>query len=247
MSGAGTATGTALEQVAPGVIAQVQGEKPFTVSELAGLLAAPAATLPEAESFPAPPSPVSLTGTLKGALRALPRVFGLVVPTERRRLEAAEVRRLTDEINAIDALSTEIGNRKKAIQEYMRTHMDFTGEGDETVTSATIRVAEGVAKGHWLLARPGEPYEVPVEGYSECWQQRYVKGSAEVSQALLEKLAAEGTITRAEHLGFTREVRKLDEDRITDFIRKSPARGLAILAAITTRSAPSASVYAPRK
>lgn len=240
-------TGTALAQVAPGMIARVSGEKPFTVSELADLLAAPAAKLPEAESFPAPPRPVSLTDALKDALRALPRVFGIVVPTERRKLEAAEVRKITDEINAIDALSTEIGTRKKALQEYMRTHMDFTGEADKTVTAGTQRVADGVAKGHWLLAEPGEPYEVPVDGYADCWQQRYVKGGTEVSQALLEKLAAEGKITRSEFLGFTREVRKLDEGNIAAFIRKNPHRGLAILAAITTRSAPSASVYAPRK
>jgi hypothetical protein len=42
-------------------------------------------------------------------------------------------------------------------------------------------------------------------------------------------------------------VRVLDDLKIQGFIRKNPARGLSILRAITTREAPSGSLYAPKK
>jgi hypothetical protein len=239
--------GTALAQVAPGVIARVRDAKPFTVTELADLLAAPAPELPEAESFPAPPEPVKLTEVLKKGLRALPAVFGLVAPTERRKLEAAEVAQLTEEINAIDAVSTQLGTRKTAIQEYMRTHMDFMAEADESLPADKVRIAEGVAKGHYLLGKPQAPFEVEVEGYADSWQQRYVKGKTAQDQKLLDDLVTDELISRPEYLAFTREVRVLDEEKITAFIRRNPTRGLEILAAITRRSAATASVYAPKK
>jgi hypothetical protein len=242
-----TTAGTALAQVAPGLIARVRDEKPFTVTELADLLAAPAPVLPEATPKPAPPKPVRLTDVLKGALRALPGVFGIVAPTERRKLEAAELKSLTEEANAIDAMAKQLGERRKDISEYVRTHMDFTAEDSGIVTADTIRVAEGVARGHWLLGQPDVPYEVQVDGYADAWQQRYVKGKTSQEQSLLDKLVTDELISRPEYLAFTREVRVLDEDKIKAFIRRNPARGLEILAAITRRSAPSASVYAPKK
>jgi hypothetical protein len=239
--------GTALAQVAPGVIARVRDEKPFTVTELADLLAAPAPVLPEAEEFPAPPKPVKVTEALRKGLRALPSVFGIVAPAERRRLDDAEVAALTVEINAIDAVASELGARKTAIQEYMRTHMDFAARDDGTLTSDTQRIASGVAKGHYLLGKPEDPYEVEVQGYGDPWQQRYVKGKTSQDQSLLDELVAADHVSRPEYLALTREARLLDEDKIKAFIKRNPARGLAILAAMTRRSAPSASVYAPKK
>lgn len=239
-------TDTALAQVAPGVLARLRDAKPWTVAEMADLLAAPAVELPEAEPFPAPAEPVTFTDKLRSALRGLPGLFGQVAPTERRKLEAAELARLTQEIIAIDELSKQLGDRKNAIQEFVRTHMDFTAEAQD-LAPLCDRVAEGVAKGHYLVASPGTPYEVPVEGYSDPWQQRYVKGKVTQDQHTLNELREAGTITQAEFNSFTREVRVLDEDKIKTAIKKNPRRALAILAAITRRSAPGASLYAPKK
>jgi hypothetical protein len=240
-------TGTAgLAQVAPGVLARLRDAKPWTVAEMAELMAAPAAELPEAEPFPAPAEPVTFTDKLRSALRGLPGLFGQVAPTERRKLEAAELVRLTDEIIAIDELSKQLGDRKNAIQEYVRTHMDFAAEA-QGLTPLCDRIAEGVAKGHYLVASPGTPYEVPVEGYSDAWQQRFVKGKVAQDLHTLVELREAGTITQPEFNAFTREVRVLDEDKIKVFIKKAPRRGLAILAAITKRNAPGASVNHPKK
>ena len=236
--------GTALAQVAEGVLARVQDGKPFTVTELATLMARPAAKLPKDAEFPAPPSPVKFTDALRKALRALPDVFGKVAPTERRKLEGAEVRALTDEINAIDAAFTELESRREAIKELMRTHQDYqaTEEG-----VAGERVADGVAKGHYLSAGAGKPFKTPVEGYSESWQQRYVSGKSAQRLPALKDLLAAGEITRAEYLGFTSTKRVLDEMKISEYIRRHPQRGLQVLAAITVQAPPGASLYAPKK
>jgi hypothetical protein len=237
-------TGTALAQVAPGALARAKGSEPWTVADLAEILAAPAAELPEADPFPAPAKPVNFTTTLRSALRNLPKTFGLVSPAERRRLGTEELAQLTAEIITIDTVSTQLGTRKTAIQEIVRTHMDFVAEAEGV---AGDRVADGVAKGHYLAAKPSEPFEIPVDGYADCWQQRFVKGKTSQDKTILDGLVEAGTISREEMLGFTREVRTLDDAKIAAFIRKNPARGLQILAAITTRSAPSASLYPPKK
>lgn len=238
---AGTA---ALTQVAPGALARLQDAKPWTVADLADILAAPAAQVPEKQPLPEPVPPVTITDKLRKALRALPVCFGSVQPTERRRLEAAELTRITQEYQTIEAIKAQLAKRQDAIKEAVRIHQDFQAE-DEGRTA--IRVSGGVADGHYLAATPGAPFETAVDGMEDTWQQRYVKGSTSQEAKLLEELAAAGTISRAEYLGFTREVRVLDEERISTFIRKSPARGLAILASITKRNAPGASLYPPKK
>lgn len=236
--------GTALAQVAPGVIAQVRGSKTLTMADLANLLAAPVEPVPQDADFPPPPKPVKFTDTLRKHLREISSLFGNVMPTERRRLERAEVRDLTEEANAIDVLVKELGARRKAISEFMRTHQDFQALDEGKPAE---RIAGGVAKGHILAATAHDPFETEVEGYAERWQQRFVSGSASPSQPMLQELLDAGTITQAEFNGFTRAVRVLDDLRVQEFIRKNPARGLQVLAAITTREAPSASLYAPKK
>jgi hypothetical protein len=165
------------------------------------------------------------------------------MPTERRKLERAEVTLLTDEANAIDVLVKELGARRKAVSELMRMHQDFEAQQ----AGHSDRVADGVAKGHILAAEAGEPFETEVEGYADCWQQRYVSGSVSQSKDKLDALLAAGTITQAELNGFTRAVRVLDDLRIQEFIRRNPSRGLQVLKAITIREAPGASLHAPKK
>lgn len=238
-----TATGTALAQVADGVLARVQGNQPFTVSELADLMARPPARLPQGNPLPGPAPQVNFTDKLRRALKGLPAVFGVVMPTERRKLESAELVRLTEEIITIDVLLDELTQRREAIKEVVRIHQDFEAEAE----GITERVAEGAAKGHYLAGQPGKPFKTAVEGYADPWQQRYVKGGTSQQLSLLQELLDAGTITQAEFNGFTRAVRVLDEDKIRAAIRQRPRRSLQILSAITRRSAPGASLYAPKK
>jgi hypothetical protein len=237
-------TGTAVEQVAPGALALVQGSKQLNITELADRLLAPLAPEPLDGPFPDPPKASAVSDKLRAALRAVPAVFGGVQPTERRKLEAAEVKSLTDEAAVITAIAGPLGARLKDIQALMRMHGDFVAEEQGM---ANERIAGGVGKGHWLAATPGSPFEIPVEGYEDPWQQRYVKGGTETSLAALEALEADGTVTRQEFLAMTATVRQLDETKMASFIHKNPLRGLEILRKITKRSAPGASLYAPKK
>lgn len=253
-----TGTSARLAPVAPGVLARAQGSSPWTVADLADMLAGPAEVLPEAEPFPEPAKAVTFTPALRKAFASLAGM-DQVNPDARRSLTAGELAALTAERNAITAVTEPLGKRVKAITEHIRMHIDVAAEeagaatpaavyrGGKLITPATERVASGAAKGHYLLAAPQAPYEVPVQGYDDCWQQRYVSGGVSQSLSALEALAETGEITRKEYLALTRESRSLAQDKITAFIAKDPARGLEILAAITERAPASASVYPPKK
>jgi hypothetical protein len=242
-----TAAGTDVVQVAPGALTLVRGRDPWTVIDLADMIGPPAPTVPADAPMPAVAPAVKFTDTLRNALKALPAAFGKIAPTERRKLEAAELAAITDEANVIDALIKELGERRKAISEFVRAHQDFDAQDRGLVTEDTIRIADGVAKGHFLVAQPGSPFTTEVPGYSKGWQQRYVKGSTEVRGADIEKLFNEGEIDRAAYLACTVQVRVFDSMKLAEYIRKNPVKGLRLLARITHRKPPSASLYAPEK
>lgn len=239
------AAGTAkeLEQVAPGSLAYVTATTPgakWDLAKLAGMLRdeAPAPVEPPRIEATAP---VRITAELRAALRKLPEVFGSVVPTEPRRLEQAEVDRLTEERDVIAQVITALGKRDKDIDEAVRHHMDALAPADAPV------IQTGVARGHRLLAGEGQPFEVPVTGMSDAWQQRRVAGKAELSIGLLADLLADGSITREEFNALTVPVRELDESKIRAATRKSPARFLSILRAVTTRKGDTAQLVPPKK
>lgn len=239
------AAGTAkeLEQVAPGSLAYVTATTPgakWDLAKLAGMLReeAPAPVEPPRIEVTAP---VKITPELRAALRRLPEVFGSVVPTEPRRLEQVEVDRLTEERDVINQVITALGKRDKDIDESMRHHMDAYAPQDAPV------ITTGVARGHRLLASEGHPFEIPVTGMTDAWQQRRVAGKAELSIGLLADLLAAGSITTAEFNALTIPVRELDEAKIRVATRKSPARFLSILRAITTRKGDTAQLVPPKK
>lgn len=249
---------SALAPANPGVLALVNGDEPWTVADLADKLA-PAVTEPPELPFPKLPKAVELTKPLQAALRAIPALFGKVRPKERRALSDAEIAEITTEALAIKSATKPLDARLEEISEIIRNHQDAKAEQDgiahpatvrrngRVITQATPRIPSGKAKGHYLLARPQNSHETAVPGMEGSWQQRYVSGGTSLSQKALEKLLDDGMITRDVYLGFTREVRVLDEAKIAETIRKSPAVGLQVLAAITERSAPSAALYAPTK
>lgn len=251
--------GTALAQVAPGVLASVEPGKTWTVAQLADALAGPAPEIPEAEPFPAPAAPVTCTPKVRKALADLPALLGKVNVSERRMLTPAELEKVTREAVAINAVTTPLGKRSDTISEMIRAHQDIQAEkagqatpaavvrGGRIMRAATQRVPSGVARGHYLLAEPEAPFETPVEGFDDRWQQRFISGKASLSLDRLKGLEADGTITRDEYLSFTRETRVIDEEKIAAAIRKNPGRALAIMREITTRSAARASLYPPKK
>jgi hypothetical protein len=242
----GTATADELVQVAPGLIAEIAGNGDFTVDKLLDLLVEPDRAMDRDARFPDVPAKLSITDAVKARMRQLPSVFAKVSPETRRELEPSELTGLSDEINVIDALTDLLSKRREQIAEYARVHMDVEAERLGK-TEGKTRIAEGKAAGHWLLAGPGDPHNVTVPGYEDAWQQRYVKGSSTVDAKILAKLVLSGAITQAEFNAMTRTTRVLDKDKMAVAIRKNPGRFLQILASITKKGAPSASLYPPKK
>lgn len=235
--------GTALEQVAPGSLAFTTATDPtqkFSFTKIIGLLAGPAEE-PAQAPVPDPMQPTRITEELTAALKRLPEVFGSVVPTEARRLEAAELKRLTDEQSVISAVITELGKRNKHIDEAVRNHMDtYAPDGAPVIGS-------GVAKGHRLIAAEGEAFKVPVEGYADSWEQRMVGGKAEASVALLSAMVLTGQITQADFNAMTAPVRVIDEAKVERAVKKDPKRFLSILKAATVRKGDTAQLVSPKK
>ena len=258
MTGTDTA-GTALVQVAPGALTMVKGAKPWTLTKLLQELAPEAPAEPAAGDFPALPAVTEITPEVTKALRALPKVFGQVNMTERRALTGDEIVRVSEEAEAIKAVTTPLGARLTVISEMMRHHQDVAAEkaslavphavtrDGKIIREATERVATGVAQGHYILSAPKAPYETAVPGFSTGWQQRFVPGKPVTRGDKLEALLEDGTITRQEYLAMTREVRTLDTDKVEAFVRKNPERGLAILGAITERAPATTSLYPPTR
>jgi len=242
----GTAAGTAVEQVALGALALVKSGDPWTLGALSKILAGPipetAPDVPLPEAAPA----ASLTDKFKAALKKLPSVFASVMPTEPRKLEEAELTRITDEYLTLEAVADEIVKRQEAIKETIRHHQDAVALENGKARDSD-RIADGAARGHLLAAGPGEPFKTPVKGFSDPWRQQRTSGAVTISEADLYRMFDEMQITRAEFLACTRQVRKFDEMCMSAFIRKDPQRGLEILRSITKTSAPGASLYSPKK
>jgi hypothetical protein len=237
--------GTALAQVATDSSAYLMATDPgktWTVDALAKLLAGEA---PQPEVSPAPPAKtVTVTPALRAALSLVAKLFGDVQPTEPRKLEEAEVKRITAEYRALAAVIVLLGARNKAIDEAVRHHMDAVAR-ELGITGPVV--ADGVAKGHILAAKPGEPFEVTVEGLEDPWQQRFTTGNSELSMTDLWQLLDEGLITREQFNAITSAERALDDSKIKRAVKRDPKVYLPILASITRRRPDGASLYPPKK
>lgn len=240
--------GTAVDQqVAEAALARMQDAKPWNVTDLAKILAGPVPVIAKDAPFPAPAPKVSVTTALRQALKRLPVLFGGVQPTEHRKLEQDEVNRLTEEILVIEKIEGDLGNRKEDIKEAVRHHIDFLAAEGVEAPAELLRAAEGVSKGHVIAATKGNPFKIEAEGAQDPWEQRFVAGKVSFNGSGLAQLAKEDRLDRKEFLACTREVRAFDEAKFAEFIRKNPVRGLEILGLITSQSAPSASLYPPKK
>jgi hypothetical protein len=247
--------GTAPEQVAKdalvplteGALALIASDRPWTVDALAELLAPAAPKAERSDPFPVPAAAKPITDKLRAALKRLPAVFGSVTPTEHRKLEAAELAKLTDEAVTIAVIGDTLVKRLDVIKETVRHHMDFLAVEQAKDGAELLRIMSDTGKGHAIAAAPGEPFKVPVPGFEDTWEQRFVSGKVEVGYNQVPGLLRDDFIDRQEYLSVTSAARVFDPVKFAGFVRKNPMRGLEILAKITTRKAPSASLYAPKK
>jgi hypothetical protein len=233
---------TPLAVVPTETVELIRGGKTLSVSELAALLAAPAA--PGEVTAAKLPKPSRLPDAAKVALERLPEVFSTFTLTEPRPLSAQERADLTREAVTISEITGPLKDRLEQIKALIEVHLD------ETAPEGTPLITTGKHAGHALRAEPEQPFEVQVPGFEQPWKQQYTKGSTEPQMARLQDLLVQGKITRDEFLACTSVPdvpRQLDEAKIGKLVRKDPQRGLEILAAISVTSAPTASIVSPKK
>jgi hypothetical protein len=248
-----------LEALLPGQLELISKTATIDVQAIADKLTAPLPVPADADEQPAIPFPplpkvVQLTDEARGALTALPTVFGSVGMTERRILTDAEVQAISVEADVIETVESLVKARKEAIKETIRHHNDMTAQQAGQAFPKRRRIGSKVVdatprdkSGHYLLAQPKQPFVTAVKGFAKGWEQRFTAGSTSQSVEQLERLYLGGAIERADYLGFTHEVRVLDEDKIRSYLRKNTDKGLRILKAITVRNPPNSSLYGPGK
>jgi hypothetical protein len=251
-----TDTAAASAELEPAIAGALEllKDKPETkLDDLAELVAVVEAVAVSAEAAPWPalPKHIELTEECRRAMDALPGVFGKVeLGDKRRSLTAAELKLLTSEVTVIGLISKVLGPRLDAIKETIRVHMDVDAEERGVAVARQLADAGGTVivaatprdqSGHYLLAGPGKPHEIPVG--SVVWQQQYSAGAAKPNDAELKAALDAGDIDRKTWLAITREVRKFDAVKFSAFLRKNPRDGLRVLRRITRKGRPQASLY----
>jgi hypothetical protein len=245
-------TATDVEPVLAGALALLREKPEITLEDLAAQVAAaiPVTPAPVAKPFPALPNEAVLTEEVLAALKGLPKVWGSVVIKDRRSLTAEEITRITAERLIITQIGAALAARDKAIAETIRVHMDVAAEEagvavpkDQLAPDHTVIVAATPRdqNGHYLLAGSQKPHQVPAGPVA--WSQEYSAAAPAPSDGELQAAYEAGDISRADYLAVTRQVRVFDPVAARAYIRKVPARGLAVLRRITVGGTPKSSLY----
>lgn len=250
-----TTPATELDPVLQGALTLLRDKPSVTLTALSEAVVPPPEHVPAAEAVPFPelPAPIPMTAEALAALRRLPKIFGGFDLDERRALTQDELGLLMDETSVISQIAAVLGPRLEQIKETVRVHMDAEAEKSGAAIPADVFGPDGTViqaatprdqNGHYLLARPKQGHQVPAG--LMAWVQEYRSGSAVPSDDELAAAYENGDITREEYLAFTEPVRAFSPDKARGFIRRNPARGLAILRRITRRKPPT-SALAVRK
>lgn len=202
---------------------------------------------PPAERLPLPaklPSPAKITDDERTALGKLTRVFGKVVPTERREITAAEVDLLLEEREVLKTIEGLVERRKDDIRTTVLNHFDLAYEatlprddnGAPVVPDDVYRDKDG----HYVVGQHINGAES-----EKCFSGEPRKGSVVVTAADLEALEGQGEITHEDYLSMTEQTRSFDQNKAMLYLKRKPGL-IAKLAKVSRRGTPTINV-SPRK
>ncbi|MFE0490187.1 hypothetical protein [Streptomyces griseoaurantiacus] len=207
-------TATATSEITPvfdfdqAVVALRKDSGASLTDVLAELAKLPAA---DPQDRPKPSTAVELvTDGLMKSIKAIPDVFGKIKPGGRRALAAAELASLQAEKDEIDTAIKALTKRKDEIHAMVSVHFDVLAEKQKRVDEGTPQDK----KGHYLIARPGDPETAPVKGSGRYFTRERSSDKAALSHERLLALYEEGKITRAEYLAFTATQRDIDQEKV---------------------------------
>lgn len=162
------------------------------------------------------PAEVLLTENVLADLEILPKDFGSVLPTDRRKLTDDEVRDLFIERERIARIMKTLESRKDAIAVAVKNHCDIEIEE----ASKTEGLPRDI-RGHYLV-----PSDIKIPKLGKRFTREVRKGAPTVNVEDLERLAKESAIPGFDHedyLACTTAVRVIDEAKSTVHFRKNPA------------------------
>lgn len=182
--------------------------------------------------------PANITDEQKAALKKLAKVYGQVVPTERRELTDEELIQILDERETIDVLIKFLKERKEdQIRTTVLNHMDVEQEGAIT-GKANFPWTETDKDGHYLI-----PSQVLVPGTDQVFSWEVSGGDAELSEDLLEQLDAEGKIDHELYLAVTEPVRRLNQQKFLEQFALDPEGVTQVIAQATVPGKKKGSLY----
>lgn len=172
------------------------------------------------------PVPTQITAAQHQAVEKVSKVFGQVVPVERRTLSSTEIAALVEEKETLDELKKMAEGRQENIRITVFNHFDVEAEDMGT--------AEGVLRdsnGFYILGGEarGEP-DTPKKFTREVRQ-----GSPTLNASALKALADDPEVedfTHEDYLKMTTQTRVFDESKVILAMKKNPTLAVAISKAI---------------
>lgn len=171
---------------------------------------------PAAEVEAQAPMPVAITPEQREAITKVGEVFGKVVPTERRTLQATEVASLIEEKQTLDELKKMAEARHESIRTTVFNHFDVEAEAEGKAADAYRD-----KRGHYILT--GEARATPEVGKKFTREVRQQGPSLNASA--LEALARDddfADLTWDDYLKMTTQVRVVDENKVMLALKKKP-------------------------
>lgn len=198
------------------ILAKLARNEPVPLNEVLAIIA-PSDDVAEVSVPSNIPLPAVISVKQRAALQHLSEVYGTVVPTSRRKLDAVERKKLLEERLTLDEIEKLSKKRKEAIRTTAQNHFDVLAEEEDRANSKTPRDKDG----HYILEA-----EVDIPDTELKFRRELRNGSPSVNLRLLEALANDPDVegfTRKEFNAMTTPVRVIDEHKVMMQLKKNPA------------------------
>lgn len=165
-----------------------------------------------------PPLPTAITANEEAALEKVTKVFGSVIPTERRKLDVGEISQLIEERDTLQTLKKMAEDRiSEGIRTTIFNHLDIVAEENGEADENTPRSKDG----HYIL--PGEARGNPDD--ETKFKREVRQSSPALDAAALKSLADDPEFegfTHEDYLSMTTQVRQVDENKVMIALKKNP-------------------------
>lgn len=181
------------------------------------------------EDFPTVPDALQAGPEIRKALKTLSETFNKVAVESRRTLTAEELAAIGVEYEAIQKVAKLLTQREDIVKEYVRTHQDVEAEEQGIAFPKDVQhngnlVAHATprdSRGHYILAKKGEPRDTPVPGTLLRFSNQFSSGRTTESLTRLVEAYEAGEISEDVWKQIT-EVRRVPTlDKVKAFVLKT--------------------------